>query len=102
MSDWKRRQVSNWRERLSKPQKPRTLPEMMTLALEMAVEDAAALQETPPNSSARREFFELAGFDLYDRIGEVLDAMMAAQRVAEYQQPIPPELRAMFDRDVRG
>lgn len=81
--------MSDWRDRLSRPQKPRTLPEMMLLALDMAAEDAVALEETPPNSSARREFFELAGFDLYERIGDILRSIAPEER----GDPIVPHVK---------
>lgn len=64
----------DWRDRLSDPPKPRTLPELVLLALDMAEEDARAVMGEW-DGSARSDFEILAGYDLYDTIRELLEAM---------------------------
>lgn len=66
--------MSDWRDKLSDPPKPHSLVEMMQLVLEMAAEDAAALEETPPNTSARSDFRDRTGYDLYEIAGQILEA----------------------------
>lgn len=59
----------DWRERLSVPPEPRTLPELVQLALDLAAEDAHELA-----GGARAAFEQAAGYDLYDAIRGVLNA----------------------------
>lgn len=58
--------MSDWREKLADLPVPHTFREVILLVLDMAEEDAAALEEVPPNTSARSEFRERTGYDLYD------------------------------------
>ena len=62
----------DWRERLSNPPQPRTLPEMMLLALDIAEEDADDLENGVDENSARSDFEALAGYDLYDALRDLL------------------------------
>nr|WP_146077569.1 hypothetical protein [Clavibacter michiganensis] len=63
----------DWRDRLSNPPQPHTLPELMLLVLDLANHDAAHIANTPgPQVSARDEFEALAGYDLYDQLRDLL------------------------------
>lgn len=61
----------DWRNRLSDPPRPRTLPELMLLVLDVAEEDARAVLEEH-NGSARNDFEALTGYDLYDQLRDLL------------------------------
>lgn len=62
----------DWRSKVSDPPVPHTLPELMLLVLDMAEEDADALEENPPNTSSRTDFEALAGYDLYEELRKLL------------------------------
>ena len=61
----------DWREKLSDPPVPHTLPELMLLALDMADEDAD-LHEGCSDYSNRQEFRERTGYDLYEELRKLL------------------------------
>lgn len=68
----------DWRNRLSDPPRPRTLPELMLLALDIAQEDADALQDGTVENSARSDFRALAGYDLYEQLRDLLTGPLFA------------------------
>jgi hypothetical protein len=65
---------------------PRSLPESLLLALEIAAEDATTVENNrdyPGDESARGEFQRLAGYDLYDALREILEGLMALPQIPE-------------------
>lgn len=66
--------MTDWRTRLSDPPEPKTLPELMMMALDLASEDAEELRWRleGKGSTARDEFLERVGYDLYDELRSLL------------------------------
>lgn len=68
----------DWRELLSDPPKPRTFAELMRMIILMAVEDSetaeADYSPAVKHLSARAEFKDRVGYDIYEQALEFLDA----------------------------
>jgi hypothetical protein len=65
----------DWRDLLADPPVPRTFAELMRMIILMAVEDSqAAEMDYEGGKSARRQFQERVGYDIYAEALEFLDA----------------------------
>lgn len=68
------RAADNWRDLLSDPPQPRNFAEMMKMIILMAAEDS----RTQDGPSARDEFQERVGYDIYEETLEFLEAPLFA------------------------
>lgn len=84
----------NWREFLSDPPRPHNLIEIMQTIILMAMEDAGDIRGEF-GSSARSEFQDKVGYDLYDEALRLLDAPIFRATDADGEPTLPNEAQAL-------